>query len=91
MLQTFTNGIDCPTGATGIKAYLPVLSALLPEGRRKITPDGTTSAHVREFTRILKLAIDVDPDEFGKANVNKASGVAQSVAGKHAALLLKLQ
>ena len=21
MLQTFTNGIDCPTGATGIKAY----------------------------------------------------------------------
>ena len=40
MLQTFANNIDCPTGATGIKAYLPVLSALLPEGRRQITPGG---------------------------------------------------
>ena len=91
MLQTFANNIDCPTGATGIKAYLPVMSALLPEGRRRITPDGTTSTHVREFARILRLAMDVNSDEFGKANVTKASGVTQSGARKHAALLLKLQ
>ena len=91
MLQTFANDIGCPTGATGIKAYLPVMSALLPEGRRRITPDGTNSTHVREFARILRLAMDVNSDEFGKANVTKASGVTQSGAGKHAALLLKLQ
>jgi len=91
MLQTFANDIGCPTGATGIKAYLPVMSTLLPEGRRRITPDGTNSKHVREFARILRLAMDVNSDEFGKANVTKASGVTQSGAGKHAALLLKLQ
>ena len=90
-LQTFANNVDCPTGATGIKAYLAALTALLPEGRRQITPDSAISAHVREFTRILRLALDVNPDEFGKANITKASGVTQSGAGKHAALLLKLQ
>ena len=41
MLQTFTSDVDCPTGATGLKAYLPVMNKLLPEGRRRITPDST--------------------------------------------------
>ena len=91
MLQTFTNGIDCPTGATGLKAYLPVMTKLLPEGRRRITPDSTAPAHVREFARVLKLAMDVNPAEFAKATINRASGVTQTAAGKHAALLLKLQ
>jgi hypothetical protein len=76
MLQTFTSDVDCPTGATGLKAYLPVMTELLPEGRRRITPDSTSAAHVREFARVLKLAMDVDPDEFAKAIISRASGVA---------------
>ena len=90
MLQTFTNGIDCPTGATGLKAYLPVMTKLLPEGRRRIIPDSTAAAHVREFARLLKLAMDVDPDEFAKATINEGSWVTQTAAGKHTTLLLKL-
>jgi hypothetical protein len=89
MLQTFTSDVDCPTGATGLKAYLPVMTKLLPEGRRRITPDSTAPAHVWEFARVLKLAMDVNPAEFAKATINRASGITQTAAGKHAALLLK--
>jgi hypothetical protein len=87
MLKTFTSDVDCPTGAIGFKAYLPVMTELFPEGRRRITLDSASPAHVREFTRVLKLAMEFNPTEFAKATITKASGVTQTAASKHAALI----
>jgi hypothetical protein len=67
------------------------MEELFPNGRRLIKPDSACVAHVRAFTQVLKLAMDVNPAEFAKANVTKASGVTQTTAAKHAALILKLR
>jgi hypothetical protein len=67
------------------------MTKLFSEGRRRITLDSAAPAHVREFARVLKFSMDVNPAEFTKAAINKASGVTQTAAGKHAALILKLR
>ena len=62
-----------------------------PDYRRLIKPDSASVAHLRAFTQVSKLAMEVNPAQFVKANVTKVSGVTQTTAAKNAALFLKLR
>ena len=48
---------------------MPALDAILPEYRRLIKLDSTSMSHVKAFTKVLKVAIDVNAAEFKKADV----------------------
>jgi hypothetical protein len=48
-------------------------------------------AHVKAFTKVLKLAMDVNTDAFSKAHVSRSSGVTQTPVSKQAALIQKLR
>ena len=75
----------------GFKAYVHVLEPLLPDYRRQIKIDSPSMAHLKVFTKVLKLAMNVDADAFSKAYVSKNSGVAQTPVAKHATLVHKLR
>lgn len=91
IIKIFVDNVGNPAGILGLPAYVSALQGLIPEFRSQIQFDGTLSSHLKIFSTVIKLAADVNPRAFLKANVSKTTGLGQSLAVKHLALVSKLR
>ena len=91
VIKIFTDNVGNAAGIMGLQAYVTALQGLVPDFRLQVQLDGTLAIHLKLFSTVIKLAVDVNPRAFLKANVSKTSGIGQSLLAKHVALVTKLR